>query len=113
MRVKYFRAFLLTSLAAFLLPIICPAQTPGATNEKYGLPAQYSATAFGQAGSAAGKSFGLTIYVTDLTDDATTQTLAATRRVHDVDRGIYRYELADDANHSAFTCVPGGAAGGP
>lgn len=45
------------------------AQTPAAQQEKFGLPAQYSATAFGQAGSAAGKSFGLTIFVTDVTDD--------------------------------------------
>jgi hypothetical protein len=33
------------------------------------LPRQYSATAFGQAGSMAGKSFGLTIYITGWTTD--------------------------------------------
>jgi hypothetical protein len=58
--------------------MICPAQTPASVNETFGLPAQYSATAFGQAGTAAGKSFGLTIFVTDLTDNATAQALAAT-----------------------------------
>ena len=34
--------------------------------------------AFGQAGRAAGKNFGLTLFITDLTDDATAQALAAT-----------------------------------
>ncbi len=75
---KSLKVFLSASLLAFVVQTACMAQTPGATNETYGLPAQYAATAFGQAGSAAGKSFGLTIFVTDLTDDATAQALAAT-----------------------------------
>jgi hypothetical protein len=78
MRAKSLTVFLTASLIAFVVPTACLAQTPGATNETYGLPAQYSATAFGQAGTAAGKSFGLTIFVTDLTDDATARALAAT-----------------------------------
>jgi hypothetical protein len=78
MIVKSVKVFLSLSLIAFVVQIDCLAQTPGATNEAYGLPAQYSANAFGQAGRAAGKSFGLTIFVTDLTDDATAQALAAT-----------------------------------
>jgi hypothetical protein len=60
MRAKSLTVFLTASLIAFVVPTACLAQTPGATNETYGLPAQYSATAFGQAGTAAGKSFGLT-----------------------------------------------------
>lgn len=40
--------------------------------------AQYSAVAFGQGGSVAGKSFGLTVYVQELTSDGEIQELAAT-----------------------------------
>jgi hypothetical protein len=68
---------LLTGLLALAVHATCMAQAPAAVNETYGLPAQYSATAYGQAGRVAGKSFGLTIFVTDLTDDATVQTLEA------------------------------------
>ena len=39
---------------------------------------QYAATAIGQAGSVAGKSFGLTVYVQELTTDAEMQELVAT-----------------------------------
>lgn len=42
------------------------------------LPQQYSATAFGQAGSVAGKSFGVTIYITGLTTDEQRQELLTT-----------------------------------
>lgn len=42
------------------------------------LPLQYAATAIGQAGSVAGKSFGLKVYVQELTSDAEMQELVAT-----------------------------------
>jgi hypothetical protein len=42
------------------------------------LPQTYSATAFGQSGAAAGKSFGLTVYVTAWTSDEQVQEFAAT-----------------------------------
>jgi hypothetical protein len=57
------------ALVAIAFQALGTAQTPAAQQEKSGLPAQYSATAFGQAGAASGKSFGLTIFVTDVTDD--------------------------------------------
>jgi hypothetical protein len=55
-----------------------------AQTEKFGpnseLPRQYSATAFGQAGAAAGKSFGLDLYITGWTTDGEVQEFAATLR---------------------------------
>ena len=39
------------------------------------LPAQYAATAVGQAGVAAGKTFGMTVYVDELSSDGETQEL--------------------------------------
>ncbi len=51
------------------------AQGPKSMSE---LPQTYSATAFGQAGAIAGKSFGLTIYIDGLTGDQDVQDFAAT-----------------------------------
>lgn len=42
------------------------------------LPQQYSATAIGQAGAVAGKSFGVTIYINGLTTDQEQQEFLAT-----------------------------------
>jgi hypothetical protein len=39
------------------------------TNARFALPLQLAGTAFGQAGVAAGKSFGFTVYITDWTTD--------------------------------------------
>jgi hypothetical protein len=59
--------------AAFQVP--CVAQTPAPPRVQPNLPSQYSAVAFGQAGAAAGKSFGLTIYVEELTSDGQVEEL--------------------------------------
>jgi hypothetical protein len=53
------------------------AQAAGSANNP-GVPAQYAATAFGQGGAAAGKSFGLNIYLQELTSDGEVQELVAT-----------------------------------
>ncbi len=42
------------------------------------LPAQYSAVAIGQSGPASGKTFGLTIYVQEVTSDGQIQELVST-----------------------------------
>ncbi len=70
---------ILTAIALFLCIALPngraqadPAQAQAA------LPSQYAATAIGQAGSVAGKSFGLKVYVQELTTDAQTQELVAT-----------------------------------
>ena len=39
------------------------------TDSRFALPLQFAGTAFGQAGVAAGKSFGFTVYITDWTSD--------------------------------------------
>jgi hypothetical protein len=61
--------------AALLLSTVsfCRAQSSGAAKAaaeaQVPFPAQYAATAFGQAGTAAGKSFGLNIYIDGVTGD--------------------------------------------
>jgi hypothetical protein len=54
------------------------AQTAGQPKTQPDIPAQYAAVAFGQSGSVAGKSFGLTVYVQELTSDGEIEELAAT-----------------------------------
>jgi hypothetical protein len=54
------------------------AQTAGQSKTMPDLPLQYAAVAFGQAGSVAGKSFGLTIHVEGLTSDGEVDELVST-----------------------------------
>jgi len=56
----------------------CLSQTAESAATQPNLPAQYSAVAFGQSGSAAGKTFSLNIYVQDLTSDGDLDELVAT-----------------------------------
>ena len=63
-------------LLAAHLPCFSQTAEPAATQPN--LPAQYSAVAFGQSGSAAGKTFSLNIYVQELTSDGDLDELVAT-----------------------------------
>jgi hypothetical protein len=60
-------------IALFLLCLALSVAT--AQDTKPVAPAEYAATALGQAGAAAGKTFGLTIYVDGLTSDGEVQEL--------------------------------------
>ena len=66
---------------AFRVPCVAQAAAPPQSQPQpqpqLHIPAQYEAVAFGQAGSAAGKTFGLTIYVDGLTSDGETEELVA------------------------------------
>jgi len=66
----------LTAIAMLSMSVpMAAAENP---KSSFDLPLTYSATAFGQAGAAAGKSFGLTLYVTGWTSDQEVQEFAAT-----------------------------------
>ncbi len=54
------------------------AAQPASVNPGVEFPAQFAATAIGQAGAVAGKSFGVTIYLTGLTSEQEVQEFAAT-----------------------------------
>jgi hypothetical protein len=54
------------------------AQSAEPAETQANVPAQYAAVAFGQSGSAAGKSFSLTVYVQELTSDGQIQELVST-----------------------------------
>ncbi|WP_260739083.1 hypothetical protein [Tunturiibacter lichenicola] len=66
-----FKTFLVTTLLPVLLVCMYAKAyaQDGDTRPLSDLPRQFSATAFGQAGSMAGKSFGLTVYITGWTTD--------------------------------------------
>jgi hypothetical protein len=67
-------------LSAVVLGILaCLLPSPGAAQDAQPtIPAQYAATALGQAGSAAGKSFGVKVYVDGITSNAQIQELLGT-----------------------------------
>lgn len=65
----------LRHLGATLFLVCFALSVAIAQDAKPPIPAQYAATAIGQAGSAAGKTFGLTIYVDGLTSDGEVQEL--------------------------------------
>ena len=67
------------------------------------LPRQYSATAFGQAGSAAGKSFGLNVYITGWTNDQDLQDFAATLKKNGPDGLVRALEKTKDVGRLAPT----------
>lgn len=91
------RVWLLTAAALFSVSITSSAAAQVA------LPAQFSATAMGQAGAAAGKSFGVTIYLTGTTSDQDEQEFAATLKSKGQDGLVSALEKAQDLGRVAPT----------
>jgi hypothetical protein len=71
---------ILTAITLFLCTALPNgvAQSTEPAKAQPDLPAQYAATAFGQSGQVAGKSFGVTVYVEGVTGDGEIQELAST-----------------------------------
>lgn len=65
------------------------------------LPAQFSATAIGQAGVVSGKSFGITIYVTGTTSDQQEQEFMATLKNKGQNGLVSALEKAQDVGRVA------------
>jgi hypothetical protein len=79
------------------------AQTAEQPKTQPDLPLQYAATAFGQSGSVAGKSFSLNVYVEGLTSDGEVEELAATLRHQGQDGLISAMEKINDKGRVAPT----------
>jgi hypothetical protein len=99
-------------LAAIALFACCArsngaAQTAEQPKTQPDLPAQYAAVAFGQSGSVAGKTFGLTVYVQELTRDGEIEELAATLKHKGPDGLVSALEDIKDKGR----VVPAGAVG--
>jgi hypothetical protein len=73
------------------------------TNPGFDLPMQYSAMAFGQAGSAAGKSFGLDVYITGWTSDQELQEFSATLKTSGPDGLVRALEKTKDVGRLSPT----------
>ena len=71
MRMKMLRRTLMVAVIPLFAAAGLMAQNAG-TDSRFALPLQFAGTAYGQAGAAAGKSFGFTVYITDWTTDQQT-----------------------------------------
>lgn len=99
------RRFVFLTLFFCLAVSCCLAQS--ADNAKPSLPAQYSATAIGQSGPANGKSFGVTIYVQELTSDGEIQELVSTLKHKGQDGLVSAMEDIKDKGRFAPTGTVG------
>jgi hypothetical protein len=91
------RVRLLTVLVVFSVSLLSSAAA------QVELPAQFSATAFGQAGAAAGKSVAVTIYLTGLTNDGDIQEYIATLKSKGQNGLVSAVEKAKDVGRVAPT----------
>ena len=89
------RVWLLGVVALFTMSIVSPALA------QVKLPAQFSATAIGQAGVVSGKSFGVDIYVTGTTSDQQQQEFVATLKSKGQDGLVSALENAQDVGRVA------------
>jgi len=80
------------------------AQRPGFTPT---LPAQYAATAFGQAGAAAGKNFGLSVRIEGVTSNGEIDELIAVLKQKGQDGLVSRMEDMKDIGRVAPTASVG------
>ena len=88
-------------LPAILL-VTCAIVPAARTQEpKPDVPAQYAATAFGEAGAAAGKTFGLNIYLDSVTSDADIQELVGILRKNGQSALVSAMEKMKDAGRIA------------
>jgi hypothetical protein len=102
MRLKSLPAIAL--LAAFLTILPSSAHAQGGDSKPLtDLPRQYAATAIGQAGSMAGKSFGIAIYVTSWTTDQQVQDYITTLREQKADGLVKAMDKTEDVGRVSPT----------
>ena len=73
------------------------------TGAPLALPLQFSGTAFGQAGAAAGKSFGFTVYITDWTTDQQVKDFFDTLRANGQDGLVKALDKTKDVGRVSPT----------
>jgi len=101
------RSRILLMCMLFLFSISVFAFLPAQAQDKPQLPAQYAATAIGQGGVTAGKSFGLTIYVDNVTSDADIQELVGILKKKGQDGVVNAMQDMKDKGRVAPTGVVG------
>lgn len=90
-------------IGAMMISLAVPSVTAGTVNPIPDVPQNYSATAFGQAGVAAGKSFGLNLSITRWTSDEEVQEFIATLKNGGPDRLVKAFEKTKDVGRFAPT----------
>lgn len=100
---------------AVAVTLICSALSFGAAQETQppaaqpAIPAQYAASAFGQAGAAAGKSFDLKIYVQDITSGGEIDELVGTLKHKGMDALVKAMDGLKEVGRVAPTSSTGTA----
>jgi hypothetical protein len=103
MRLHLTKFAVLGSLLAAALLAAPQAAVSQTGDAKPAFPAQYSATAFGQAGALAGKSFGMNIYIDGVTSDGERDELLGTLKAKGQDALVSRLEDMKDLGRVAPT----------
>ena len=73
------------------------------TDSRFALPLQFAGTAYGQAGSAAGRSFGFTVYITDWTSDQQVKDFTDTLRENGPDGLAKAFDKTKDVGRVSPT----------
>jgi hypothetical protein len=90
-----------------MLAVLCAAASLMAqdadTDSLFSLPLQFAGTAFGQAGAAAGKSFGFTVYITEWTTDQQVKDFTDALRENGPDALVKAFGKTKDAGRVSPT----------
>jgi len=101
------RLKMLRRLLTMLVIPLCAASTLIAQDAnpdtRHALPLQFSGTAFGQAGSAAGKSFGFTVFITDWTTEQQVKDFLDTLRKNGPDALVKAFDKTKDVGRVSPT----------
>jgi hypothetical protein len=102
-----FWIYVSAGLLAVASQVPCVAQAAAPPRPQPHVPAQYAAVAFGQSGSTAGKSFGLSIHVEGLTSDGEIEELVAVLKHKGQDGLVHAMEDMKDKGRVAPTATVG------
>lgn len=102
MRVKMLRRLLTLVVFPLCAGASLIAQDTG-TDARFALPLQFAGTAFRQAGAAAGKSFGFTVFVTDWTTDQQVKDFIDTLRENGPDGLVKAFDKTKDVGRVSPT----------
>jgi hypothetical protein len=102
MRLKMLRRLLMLAVIPLCAASSLMAQDAN-TDARFALPLQFAGTAFGQAGAAAGKSFGFTVFITDWTTDQQVKDFTDTLRENGPDGLVKAFDKTKDVGRVSPT----------
>ena len=103
MRLKMLRVIFVALVVSLSGAASLVAQSPADAGPGFVLPLRFSGTAFGQAGVAAGKSFGFTVLITDWTTDQQVKDFTDTLRENGQDALVKALDKTKDVGRVSPT----------